>query len=134
MGVVDILSCRLEPAAGRNRHDAAAADGNAPVDGMEEGTQMIITLDRRIELEDIENDGTPEHQITTTEYRRQQVVQAVIDCVYNIVHQGSLGSCEETEYLVSSVALKLVEGMHSQNAMALLKHDFQARYSQASGR
>lgn len=90
---------------------------------------MTITLNRKFEIHQVTEDGTPEHTCENSEYRRQQVLQAAMDAIYSVLDQGSDGSVEESDFLLSSVALRLLQSVNSRHISALLSARFLAMHA-----
>ena len=74
-------------------------------------------------LEEIEANGDDDFIGQADEYRRQVIVDMAVKAADEIIKEGSDGSVEETEYLTSAIAEKLVGKAHIANIRRLLSKD-----------
>jgi hypothetical protein len=66
------------------------------------------------------------------DHRRQVIIEAAVRAADELIMEGSDGSEEETHYLTSMVAIKLVEKVHFPIQGRLLHCDLMARSTRAS--
>jgi hypothetical protein len=56
--------------------------------------------------------------------RRQKAIEQAVQAADEIILDASDGSCEETAFLTSAVAVKFAEKVHQVNSSALLRREF----------
>jgi hypothetical protein len=63
----------------------------------------------------------------TDEFRRQRIIEMAMEAADEIIMEGSDGSEEETNFLTSAVAVKMVGKVHFPIQGQLLRRDLEAR-------
>jgi hypothetical protein len=63
----------------------------------------------------------------TAEYKQHLIVEAAVLAVREILEVADAGSLAQDNYLLSAVALRLVESVHDVHRSALLRHDLENR-------
>jgi hypothetical protein len=85
---------------------------------------MIIKLTRKIEIHEMQEEDFPGQK---DEYRRQQVVEAAVAVVRDVLEEGFDGTEEEGDYLISAVVVKLLEVIHMHDGHRLAWRSLKAR-------
>lgn len=63
-------------------------------------------------------------------FRRQKIVEEAVDMVHGVIHDGSDGTTEETNFLTAAVAMQLMEMAISPFSSPLLAKDMKRRFGQ----
>lgn len=84
-----------------------------------------IKIERSIDVPDREQFA--DDLLQYAEYRRQQVTEAAVGLVYQVLDAGGDGTVEEQDALLTAVLVRLAESMHHRANMALLMKEAKIR-------